>query len=57
MLVRQVDQKLTVGRVLRQTPYLAFVIAVYLIVAVIDSAAAMNSANGQKPTPAGASVG
>jgi hypothetical protein len=39
MLVRQVDQKLTVGRVLRQTPYLAFVIAVYLIVAVIDSAA------------------
>ena len=39
MLVRQVDQKLTVGKVLRQTPYLAFVIAVYLIVAVIDSAA------------------
>lgn len=39
MLVRQTDQKLTVGKVLRQTPYLAFVIAVYLVVAVIDRAA------------------
>jgi len=39
MLVRQVDQKLTVGKVLRQTPYLAFIIVVYLVVAVIDSSA------------------
>ena len=36
MLVRQEDTKLTVGRVLRQVPYLAGIVIGYLIIAVID---------------------